>query len=563
MSTRPLRAAVWGAVSSKKQNAPGTISLDLQISLGQAVAAENKWPVVAVLKMAHSRNYTDLELWKRDLKKSGNDAGEMLFSLWKARAFDVLIVHTLDRLGSKMSMITRVIEETVLMGAIIYVIQDKITLDRDNYPLISAFGSYFTTTRMRKILEVRDAQMKIRAPLGNPAGRGNLRLAHTVKRGKQRFEDRVVVDESQRNVWLDAAHLFVDQRIGTVSIEDELYRQFGHVNPVTGKPYGPSTYYNMLHTPTFWGHTSIGLEKAKSGQAEIESADMRHMSKRAWVYDVNEMPPPGLRVFRNTHAPVYTGELAERVIGELRRRHSVRGRAKPNATHALSGLLICEHCHTRLTPLLQPKRKTKTKLAMGIAVEGRSADDYYLYWICPSAYKLSRSRYEFYGRSQDCPCRALVTDNVLKEQITDLLKCLKAQSDLSTFVRHDDSRSAVDPDVVNNEIAVIRDQMRRVIDLQIAMGADDVIQQQYAERLKELSERLAIKNDVLNNILTAGALDQTDSAQQVLTRLQNFDVQAMWTLPSAAVNQELHIRLAEWRFLVDVPEKLIVGLGVP
>jgi DNA invertase Pin-like site-specific DNA recombinase len=553
MSTTPWRAAVWGAVSSKKQNAPGTISLDMQISLAQAYAEENKWPVVAVLKMAHSRNYTDLELWKNDLLKSGNDAGELLFRLWKTRAFDVLIVHTLDRLGSKMSMITRVIEETVLMGAVIYVIQDKMTIDRSNYPLISAFGSYFTTARMRKVFEVRAGHWQIRAPLGNPVGRTNLALAHTVQRGKTRADDRVIVDQAQQNVWLDAARLFVDQRVNTRSIEDELYKQFGHVNTATGKPYASGTYYQLLHTVTFWGHTTIGVDKDENRQSDGTYS----RSRATWTYDINADPPEGLRLFRNTHPSVYTGELADKVIAELRRRHEVRGRARPSNSHALSGLCICEHCHARLTPQIIPKQKTVKKIASGIKVEGHSLDDYYLYWSCPASYKRNEL---YYRNAPPCDRTGVISDQKLTAGVIAVLKSFEKLVDSSKLLTAKGKPITVDPVVIEGEIEAIKAQMRRVIDLQISVNADDRIQQQYAERLKELSDRLAIKNAALNTVLNGSAYRESTNAQELLNRLRAFDVEGIWQLSPTTVNQRLHEVLRTCRFLVNIPEKTVVGV---
>jgi hypothetical protein len=333
-------ALVWGAVSSEKQDAPGTISLDVQIELCKAACVSHHWTVAETLRMAHSRYFTDLNKWASSLMKKGNPAGFRFLELWEQKGFDVLVVHTMDRLGSTSSMITRVIEETVRMGAIIYVVNDDTIINLQNYTVIIAFASIFTTTRMQKVRQMREIHIDARVPLGGPGLRHG-GWSHVVKRGLTRGDDRLVVNEELRHVWVDAAHLFVDQQIPSDYIEEELYKQFGHVSPKTGKPFLRSTYYQMLHRATFWGH-SVRHFGTIAGHR-------RHMSNY-WAYDLSEPVPEGIVMYRNTHEPVYTGELAEAVIAELKRRHGIRGRAKPKTELWASGLLFCANCGYRLGP---------------------------------------------------------------------------------------------------------------------------------------------------------------------------------------------------------------------
>ena len=94
--------------------------------------------------------------------------------------------------------------------------------------------------------------------------------------------------------------------------------------------------YRLIMKPIFWGHMARHHNSAGSKNG---------YKYGRWIYDESEPGPDGTMIFRNTHPPVWEGELADRVRQEIdRRRHHMRGKAVPNYTHRLSGIAICGEC---------------------------------------------------------------------------------------------------------------------------------------------------------------------------------------------------------------------------
>src|SRR5690606_16790380 len=88
--------------------------------------------------------------------------------------------------------------------------------------------------------------------------------------------------------------------------------------------------------PIFWGHIARNHCSASSKNG---------FKYGGWIYDDDVPIPEGSMIFRNTHEPVWNGELGERVKAEIRRRSdTVRGNTDPEKTHRFSGLGICAEC---------------------------------------------------------------------------------------------------------------------------------------------------------------------------------------------------------------------------
>src|SRR5258706_7304594 len=83
-----------------------------------------------------------------------------------------------------------------------------------------------------------------------------------------------------------------------------------------------------LKTPYFGGHA------AKDYCGNLGS----------WAYDEEAPLPDGVEVHRHTHAPVYAGVKAVKIIEELRRRAGLKGKATSETHYAFSGLLMCGTC---------------------------------------------------------------------------------------------------------------------------------------------------------------------------------------------------------------------------
>jgi hypothetical protein len=103
-----------------------------------------------------------------------------------------------------------------------------------------------------------------------------------------------------------------------------------------GKPYYSHYMYRLIMKPLFWGHTARNHNSATSKNG---------FKYGAWIYDESEPIPEGAMMFRNTHPPVWEGELADLIKAELKRRsETVRGHSDPEYTHRFSGLVVCAEC---------------------------------------------------------------------------------------------------------------------------------------------------------------------------------------------------------------------------
>jgi hypothetical protein len=64
-----------------------------------------------------------------------------------------------------------------------------------------------------------------------------------------------------------------------------------------------------------------------------------------WAFDRSVETPPGVIIEYGTNLAVYTGEQAEIVQAELRRRFEIiRGKTRPHNTKMFTGLLLCGYC---------------------------------------------------------------------------------------------------------------------------------------------------------------------------------------------------------------------------
>jgi hypothetical protein len=122
-------------------------------------------------------------------------------------------------------------------------------------------------------------------------------MSHKIVRDDKGRAVTLVVDESRRRLLDDLAAVFLEG-YAFEEVEKQLYERFGHINQRTGKRFAASMTRKLLYNPYFWGHAALGHNGKASG---------------AWVYDLDLEPPPDVTIYRNTHPPAYTGDLALRI----------------------------------------------------------------------------------------------------------------------------------------------------------------------------------------------------------------------------------------------------------
>src|SRR5690606_36670017 len=96
--------------------------------------------------------------------------------------------------------------------------------------------------------------------------------------------------------------------VGWRMIEQELYERYGYVRD-NGKPYSRAFFYKRIFTPTWWGHSA----RFYKGEVYGQKSDL-------WVYDESYPLPEDAIVFRNTHEPIWDGDLAKAIQSEIARR---------------------------------------------------------------------------------------------------------------------------------------------------------------------------------------------------------------------------------------------------
>jgi len=332
------RAVIWCAVSDPQQAEEGKESLPSQEADGLRAAALLGLDVVAVLKVpGFSREYLTAQECADDMSAAGYTAMQDLLNLMNRRGFDVLICRDADRFGRTQSLISYITEYIVrVMGARIFTTSRGQWVDGTNFRMWAAMSGFAAAQELDTFRARRAIGMKSRIERGLPAS--NVPFSHTYLRDEKGNPLALILNPIHTRLWDDLFTLFVEQRTPYNKLSRALYEQYGHVNPATGKRWSAHTLPYMLHNPFFWGHSAADFRKAD-----------KHISTRGkWAYDESEPPPAGIRIYRNKHAPVYSGERAERMKAELDRRNRLTGSASPRSINPYVGLVFCGVCGFRM-----------------------------------------------------------------------------------------------------------------------------------------------------------------------------------------------------------------------
>jgi DNA invertase Pin-like site-specific DNA recombinase len=328
-----LRAILGCAVSSPEQAEDEKQSLETQERLLREKATAEGWEVVDVLVIpGFSRRYYNWPEFAADALRAGIDAPTRLMEHWRRGDFDVLAWRYGSRFAREQSIFGEVVARTIDGGGRVYTLQDG-WIDRANYRMFIAMGGYTAATEIDKLVAGREEGMKRRAERGLRTGPSVI-FSHLPMFDAKGKEIGKRVDESKRRLWDDVLTLLLEG-VPWNRFEIELLERFGHAQP-DGRPYFNRAFYDILHTPTFWGHTAWNY-RAKGKPNRTKTG--------FWVFEEGRPVPEGVHIYYHTHEPVYTGEQADRAIAELKRRGTlIRGGAAPAYTSPFSGLLVCAEC---------------------------------------------------------------------------------------------------------------------------------------------------------------------------------------------------------------------------
>jgi DNA invertase Pin-like site-specific DNA recombinase len=505
----PLRAVIWAAVSDPQQAAHGKDSLINQERDALAFCEREGMEIIAVLRVpGFSRDYIDIHECAEDMANEGISAFRDLLEMFKTNAFDVFVVRAGDRFGREQAIHAYIVSTIVKrMGAKIYETSKGLWIDRSNFRTYTALDGF------RSASEIDEMVRRVRSGMEGRMRQGltmnNIPSTHRLERDPVTGRAlRLVVREEYRPMWDDIARLLLE---GTPwqNMEIDLYERFKHVNPDTGLPWYSRTLWRLLHNPYVWGIAAKGYFR-KEG---------------LWVFDSNIPVPKGVLVERNPATPIpplYTGELAEQVKAELRRRvQVVRGKTSPQRSYQFTGLLVCGSCGRRMNISASIKRSPS------------------ILWRC-------RDRFLTHG-SRNCANATSVRDDIVQAQINDFLEDWLARDNPEVLVE-ETVTPAPQKAAFERELQTLQKRIDSLIELQLS--ADPGLRDNYTRKLQQAAERKAIITDQLAALET-----QVESPQIRTERRGAFhDLRAtglpdFWKLPPRVINQRLHRIMGRYRFI--------------
>jgi DNA invertase Pin-like site-specific DNA recombinase len=516
------RAIVWAAVSTRRQTDEEKASLPVQEADAQAVCAKNGWEVIEVLSVpGHSRRGRDIFEVAREMERNGINAFTRLLKHLEQGDFDILVCRDGDRFARSQSLFARVVEDTVIGAkARIYSMADGM-VDEHNFRMWIAMCGYRAAGEVDKLVEYRRTGLSKRVSRGLPTARPV--LTHTVIRDDQGKAIKMVIDESKRRLLDDLATLLLEG-IAFNQLSAELYRRFGHINPTTGRYYSYNQFHKLLYNPYFWGHAALNYDTNKF-----------HAVGRAgrWVYDENEPLPPGVVVHRNTHESAYTGDLAQRVQAELRRREQMVGKTNPSGRYAYSGLLICGECGFRLSAHTHHAGE-------------RGYPEDYIYWQCGTRRKI---RYRPY--LPNCSQRGITKLATVNDFVRRLLAQIFEDKDLQAIQNKGHTGRVVRLDSMKAEIEDLTTRLETMIREQ-AERKSATARELYTQQIDEMAERLDILEERYSTEITVeGTQTKTIERQmEMLDYLLAKGVETVMSLPPVQLNQYLHQLLADVKIQV-------------
>lgn len=512
------RALIWAAVSTKAQAVEDEkLSLPIQEADARTLAERQGWQVVDVLRVpGHSRFYVDIHECAADMLTEGIDAFDKLLKHWKARDFDVLIVRDGNRFARTQSLHAYVTEMTIRKGAVLWSLSDG-QIDENNYRMWIAMNGYKAGSEVDTLVKRKREALPGKAKRGLFV-HGNIPMSHVpVRDVKSGHVLQVVLDKSKRRLWDDAAALILEG-VGWHHIERELFERFGHANR-PGEPHQPLRIYSLINNPVFWGHIASGHRPRKRDGIWAKFGD--------WIFESGHELPKGVMIYYDVLEPVYTGELAEAVKAEVRRRRIMQGSTAPRKSHPFSNIFVCNECGYYMITYGMLRQKGKVLPA---------------FLKCMTHWRESATR-------PDCSQRTSLTFDTAKTYIDKRLREMVAAMNSDAFfgIATPDRSSNIQS--LTQDLSATEDRIRRLIRKQTA--ADDLhdIYQEEIDRERETLKRQRAALDDAERQLAVGTRSHADrtTAFEEIVRLS---VDVFWEQEGRYINQLLHRLMGNKRLSV-------------
>ena len=498
------RAISWAAVSSAVQADDDRESIPTQIAENEAAARRFGLDLADTLIVpGHSRRYLDFHELASDARAQGIDAFDKLLAHIRAADFDVLICRDGDRFARSQALHAYIVESVIEAGARIYSQADG-WIDKTNYRMFIALGGYRSAGDIDKLVARRDMGMRGRIKRGLPAGK--LLDCYVPVRDERTGELLgIQPDPAQHQLYLDLADLFLDG-VTYTELGTRLYADFKYVDK-QGKPFWGLTFYRFFYSPAFWGHS-----------AYMHRANRKFGKESRWVYDETVASPPEILVQRNTHQPIYAGELGERMKAELRRREDMQGTRSPRGQFAMTGLIWCGECGHRMT--VRYKRSGTHHYACNIA-------------------------YSHEIRNEICHNRKLVRERDAIDLVRDALNAtLDPASDMSPLLARPSAPSRLAS--LETERNTLKAQLDQMVAEQVTMKSP-VARQAYALQIDALASRIEVVERQYFNVEAIERASRRDAEEQskLLAWIDERGVDAVLSDEPHKANQVLRIVLAQ------------------
>jgi hypothetical protein len=510
------RAVLWLAVSSEEQARDDKISIEQQERDLRAAADRFNWHITDVLTVpGFSRVFYNFPEFASAAAAAGYDAGLRLLDHWKRRNFDVLAYRDGSRIGREQSILSEAVIRTIDTGASIYDLMYG-WVDTNNYRMYASMVPFGAATDIDKLKKFHRDGMAARAQRGL-AMTSQVSLVHQIVRDDRGRAVGLIVDESKRRLLDDVATLLLEG-VAWSGFEQVLHERFGHLAD-DGYPYTRNFFYNLLHRPSFWGHSV--RNQATSG----------HRYGQQWAYDTTQTPPDGILMIRNTHEPAYNGDQAALVQAELKRRkHIGKGKVRPDKVHLFTGLIACGVCGHNL-------RYVTGKGGAGYYCDQRIV--YKNHTVCSVRNYISVSRLKAWFDIRLQP---------LMDGVVDRLQPEATSTDLLT------SRL----DTLRTELLDTEARARALIQKQIT--APEALSDLYDEQLEALGRRLGELRNQLDAAQIALESEHHTTSQQAVQHLRELGTtDVLWQQDENTINQILHALLNGWVLYVVPGEAAVLA----
>ncbi|GAB5492422.1 MAG: hypothetical protein Phog2KO_26370 [Phototrophicaceae bacterium] len=516
------RAVIWKAVSSERQAHDDKVSLSEQERLAREWCDENDYQVIRILEVpGYSRRESDIVTALEDFAEHDIYAYSDLRRMWQNKEFDVLVAYAHDRLGRSNTLHSWVVENIITKGMQIYLLADGGFVTEQDFRFKMAFGGLNVASPIDRLIKAASVAKDKLIQQGLPTG-AKIPLSHTLIRDTESGKAiKLVLNEDYRQLFDDLATVFLEG-VAYNLISKELYRRFGHVRE-NGKKYRANYFYELLYSPTFWGHLARGYTaSSKNGN-----------QRGAWAFDETVDPPANVIVARNVIPAVYEGDIADAVIAEMRRRMDVTGNRRSSDTYRYAGLFVCGECGTPMGTRSKPKR-------------GRTG------LRCSAVYART---YEI-----ECNQRFLTPHRYLQARIEELLEQLVAGINPEIFSLQDDNS-----DHYSNKLKKLkkeRDSLQQKILVLISeqSNAPIVARDLYRQQIETQSNRLDhVANDIQKlerSIEEEGYVSREEV--RTLDELRRLTLDCFWRLPDREINQWLRRLMGKRKFVVM--DREIIGV---